>query len=186
MKTTNNPSSLLLNIALLLVPLCSKAQPARYQSDSTQVARTDTIPHTSRGLTGFTIKRLTPQIGFLTQRSASTGISTDGFSAGVVYSSGIFGYHWGPGIGIEYLSNRGVVAPKLWFEAEVMIFTARLDCGYYEYRKRSDLRLTPQLGVSLLGFLNAYYGYQVPVNQQELSFLSRHRFTFTLNLLRPK
>lgn len=128
--------------------------------------------------------RWTAQIGYSSQRRASTGVTTDGLLAGVTYGKGEYGIHFGPGVGIEYLPKRGVLAPKFWYEVEFIYVTGRLDVGYYRYQASTDLRLTPQIGLSLFGWLNAYYGYQVPLTHQELYFLARHRFAFTFNALR--
>ncbi|MDX5348676.1 MAG: hypothetical protein LPK19_15685, partial [Hymenobacteraceae bacterium] len=59
----------------------------------------------------------------------------------------------------------------------------RLDLTYFGYQGKQDLRLTPQIGVSLLATINALYGYAIPLLPEKQPFLTPHRVSIYLNFV---
>ncbi|MBC7447971.1 MAG: hypothetical protein H7330_07910 [Hymenobacteraceae bacterium] len=92
---------------------------------------------------------------------------------------------YSPGVGLELLAHPLVVAPKLWYEAEFLFVGGRVDLTYYRYRNQNDLRLTPQVGLSLAGHGNLFYGVNIPLTPERLDVLNRHRLTLFFNFLEP-
>lgn len=92
-------------------------------------------------------KVLTPQVGYFQYRYPPNAIITHGFMAGVMYGDGSSIINNGPGAGIEYLPHQGLIAPKIWYEAELALVTGRVDLTYYGYRGSRDVRLCPQIGL---------------------------------------
>jgi hypothetical protein len=83
-----------------------------------------------------------------------------------------------------------LLGPKLGYEFTAGVFGAAFDVTYYydkdydpEGNNRRAFVGTPKAGLTLLGFVNFFYGYQIPFSEQRITSLSRHRFsiTFTLN-----
>ncbi|MBC7447974.1 MAG: hypothetical protein H7330_07925, partial [Hymenobacteraceae bacterium] len=88
-----------------------------------------------------------------------------------------------PGAGLELLGYPLTVAPKVWFEAEVFLVGGRVDLTYYRAQHQNDLRLSPQFGLSLAGYGNLFYGYNIPLTGQRLDALGSHRITLFINFL---
>jgi hypothetical protein len=83
-----------------------------------------------------------------------------------------------------------LVGPKLGYEFTAGVFGLASDITYFidhnyngEGSTRRSVVATPKLGLTLLGFANLYYGYQIPLTDQRITSLSRNRFSlvFTLN-----
>ncbi len=128
------------------------------------------------------------RLGYFHQGSVSGG------ELGLQWSeAGEGGINYGPSVGVEVGGYNGpngatvLVAPKLSYEAQVLLVGGRLDLAYYLAdigpRVVGDLRLTPQIGLSLLAVLNVYYGYALPVLGPEIGPLGRHRLSIYINLL---
>lgn len=88
-----------------------------------------------------------------------------------------------PGAGLELLARPLVLAPKVWYEAEFLFVGGRVDLTYYRSHHLDDLRLTPQVGLSLMGYGNLFYGYNIALTPDRLDMLNRHRLTLFLNSL---
>lgn len=83
-----------------------------------------------------------------------------------------------------------LIGPKLGYEFTAGVFGVAFDVTYYidkdfdsEGNDRRAFVGTPKGGLTVLGFLDFYYGYQIPFSEQRITSLSRHRFSiiFTLN-----
>jgi hypothetical protein len=93
---------------------------------------------------------------------------------------------YGPAVGLELAGNATdfVLAPKLSYEAVLVLVGGRLEVAYYLNQPlRGDLRLTPQIGFCPGGVLNLYYGYAIPVAGTRIEALGRHRVSLYINLL---
>ncbi|MDO7847719.1 hypothetical protein Q5H92_15220 [Hymenobacter sp. M29] len=125
-----------------------------------------------------------PEDGTLRLGYFSQG-ATKGLDVGYYrYATGNGYSQHGPSVGLEMGAGprHYVLAPKLSYEATAAFCGARLDVAYYTVNFRtSGLRLTPQAGLSLWGFLNLFYGYSIPLTGSELPELGQHRIGFHLN-----
>lgn len=88
-----------------------------------------------------------------------------------------------PGAGLELLARPLVVAPKVWLEASFVLVGLRADLTYYRYHNQNDLRLTPQVGLTLAGLVNLFYGQNIPLTPERLDQLGRHRITLFVNFM---
>lgn len=115
-----------------------------------------------------------------------------------------FGIHWqniyrhplslaskGPYATVDLLIDEKnfLIGPKLGYEFTAGVFGAAFDVTYFydnnydfEGNDRRAFVATPKGGLSILGFLNFFYGYQIPISEQRITSLSRHRFSITVNV----
>ena len=75
-----------------------------------------------------------------------------------------------------------IIAPKIGYEISATIFTIRLSAANYFNNSKSEFRIIPELGISVLGFANLTYGYGIPINKSDIYKLSHHRVSLTINL----
>ena len=59
-----------------------------------------------------------------------------------------------------------------------------IDENYEEGKDRQAWVTTPKIGVSVLGFADLFYGYEIPLSEERISSLSRNRFSLVFNLNR--
>ena len=98
----------------------------------------------------------------------------------------------GPSVGLEILGGPGFfLGPKVSYEAHSFPFGTRLDLAYYlgnlsGNRDRAisgDLRLTPQVGLSIFNLFHAFYGYAIPLAGTQAAALGYHRLSISINFL---
>ncbi len=58
--------------------------------------------------------------------------------------------------------------------------TARLNYAYYTNFKKQDMRIIPEAGVNLFGFLHLTYGYNIPLQATEFEAISRSRISLII------
>jgi hypothetical protein len=84
-----------------------------------------------------------------------------------------------------------LIGPKVGYEFTAGVFGTALDVTYFydkdynsEGQDRRAFVATPKAGLTLLGFLDVFYGYQIPLSEERITSISRHRFSITFNLNR--
>jgi hypothetical protein len=84
-----------------------------------------------------------------------------------------------------------LIGPKVGYEFTAGIFGASLDVTYFIDRNygaeginRNAWVTTPKIGVSILGFADLFYGYEIPISTERITSISRNRFSLTFNLNR--
>ena len=90
-----------------------------------------------------------------------------------------------------YVSLEGViieddyiVGAKAGYEVVAGLFGVAADVTYYTDFNRESVIITPKAGVSVFGFVNLFYGYNVTLSQDEFKSIDRNRFSLTFNLNR--
>ncbi len=91
-----------------------------------------------------------------------------------------------------FIDNSNIlVGPKFGYEVTVGVIGIALDATYfidYNYDGESNTRnawvATPKAGLSILGFANLFYGYSIPLSEQEITSISRNRLSLVFNLNR--
>ena len=58
--------------------------------------------------------------------------------------------------------------------------TARLSYAYYTDFTNQDMRVIPELGINLFGFLHLTYGYNIPLQNEEFNSISRNRISLII------
>jgi hypothetical protein len=84
-----------------------------------------------------------------------------------------------------------LLGPKAGYEFTAGFLGVAADVTYFidqNYNEIGDDRrawvLTPKAGLSILGFANLFYGYQIPLSEERISSIYRHRFSLVINLNR--
>ncbi len=91
---------------------------------------------------------------------------------------------YGPRIGVEtnFSNNHFVYAPKIGWEASVLLFGIRGNIISYIDKGKVDLRILPEIGISFLSGINLLYGYNIPLLDYRTTTITKHRLTLTINL----
>lgn len=84
-----------------------------------------------------------------------------------------------------------LLGPKVGYEFTAGLIGAAMDLTYiidhnydHEGGNRNALMLTPKAGISVLGFANLFYGYSIPLSEETIGSISRHRFSLVFNINR--
>jgi hypothetical protein len=97
----------------------------------------------------------------------------------------------GPYASIDLLidDDNFLIGPKLGYELTAGVIGVAFDVTYYfdqnydnEGNHPQTIVGTPKAGITLLGFVDLFYGYQIPFSEQRITSLSRHRLSINFNL----
>jgi hypothetical protein len=108
---------------------------------------------------------------------------------GVIYGYSSLSDVCNPGgvVGIKLASefnfnrNKFFIAPKLGAELNYFIFGLRLNVIDYTDFMYHDFKFTPEIGLSLMGAINLFYGYNCSLTPKRLENIGTHRITLTVN-----
>lgn len=75
------------------------------------------------------------------------------------------------------------LAPKISFEAFYAFAGARINLIDYTNFKISDYRFTPEIGLTLAGVIDIYYGYNIPIGNTRIENVVTNRITVTFNFI---
>lgn len=115
-------------------------------------------------------RQLLGEVGLIYGYSASDGPCNSGGLVGLKLAS-------------EFNFNKDnfFIAPKLGVEMDFLIFGARINFIDYTNFTYHDLKFTPEIGLSLTGFLNLFYGYNFSLTDKQIDNVGTHRVTLTIN-----
>lgn len=120
--------------------------------------------------------------GFIQQRNTfldanlfmGTIITHEDFEVPIV---GVMGFR----VGVESDLHR-TIAPKVGYEIAMTLVTLRLTAADYIQDKNSELRLIPEVGLCVYGWVNITYGYGISLNDGNLTQIGHHRLCISFNL----
>lgn len=149
---------------------------------------------------------LLPIAGF-SQDSAKISSSDDGNSKNFVFSGGIsfqkelmgeVGVMYsnmeigpcapeivaGPKISSEFnfRSSQFIIGPKISYEFDIVALGTRVSLIDYTNFKKSDMCFTPEIGLSVAGMLDVFYGYNIALSSSRTDIPGTHRITLTINI----
>ena len=82
-----------------------------------------------------------------------------------------------------------LIGPKLGYEFTAGIVGGAVDVTYFidqnygpENKDRNAWVTTPKIGISILGFADLFYGYEIPISSERITSISRNRFSLIFNL----
>jgi hypothetical protein len=92
-----------------------------------------------------------------------------------------------PTLGVEFNHNlkgeeRPIIAPKFSLEAHYYLVGARLNVIDYQAKGQHDWRLRPEAGFSLVGIVNVFYGYNIPLSKNRFNEVQAHKISLCINL----
>ena len=93
-----------------------------------------------------------------------------------------YGY-MGPRISTEFsfAKGGGFIAPKISYEANFIILGGRLGIADYTNFRTHEICFVPEAGFTYFGFIDLYFGYNIPLTTARLSKMQSAKFTVTLN-----
>jgi len=98
------------------------------------------------------------------------GILRQKYHQDLYYHPGqIFGTS-GPSVACEVNIDKEIIGPKIAYETHIMFITAKANLIYYTDFSESSLCLTPELGITLFGFVVLSSRYAIPFYNKELLF----------------
>jgi hypothetical protein len=98
------------------------------------------------------------------------------------HGNGTVGYS-GIKIGSEF--NVGpdnfVIGPKIGYELDLLFFGGSINFVDYTDFKTQDFRFMPEVGFSILGRVNLFYSYSIPLGENKISGVGSNRLGLTVN-----
>lgn len=138
----------------------------------------------------WTKQRFIPRVGVGTQDRAFVEV---GMSWHNIYRHPLTLLSKGPYLAADIFidDSNFLIGPKIGYEFTAGVFGLAADITYFidenygdEGIRRRAWVTTPKAGISILGFANLFYGYEIPISSERISSISRHRFSLTFNLNR--
>jgi hypothetical protein len=131
----------------------------------------------------WTHPRLVPKIGVGAQEIAFAEVGVQWHK---IYVHPLTLASAGPYFTIDGLikDRDPIFGPKLGYEITAGLFGLAADVTYYTDFDNESFMITPKAGLSLLGFANLFYGYNISLSDYEFSLISRNRFSLVFNLNR--
>jgi hypothetical protein len=109
---------------------------------------------------------------------------------GVIYGKGMT-EHSGIVVGMkgiklasEFNFNRDkfFIAPKISAEIHIVFVGLRFSVIDYTNYTYHDVKITPEIGVTGLGYVSLFYGYNFSMNNSRLDYVAKHRLSLTFNI----
>lgn len=135
----------------------------------------------------WTKPRIIPKIGFGAQETA---LIEAGIQLHQIYVHPLALASAGPYFTVDGLIKRKdliedpVIGPKVGYEVTAGLFGIAADVTYYTDFTRESVVLTPKAGISILGFADLFYGYNIQLSDDTFKSVSRNRFSLVFNINR--
>lgn len=90
----------------------------------------------------------------------------------------------GPYFAVDGLvkDDAPIIGPKLGYEITAGLIGLAADVTYYTDFEKKSWMLTPKAGLSLLGFANLFYGYNITLSEEPFKIISPNRFSLVFNI----
>lgn len=85
---------------------------------------------------------------------------------------------------ISINSSSSIVGPRLFLEATRGIFGYRMNIAYYFQNNDEDLRIVPELYLTVFGRLNFCYGLSLATPNRQIDDLGLHRISLQFNFVK--
>lgn len=85
-------------------------------------------------------------------------------------------------IGFNCNSANPIVITKMGYELSGQFVCLRANAVYYQGKQKSDLRLLPEIGFTLLGAVDLTYGIGFPLLKNRIDEVSRSTISLSFNL----
>lgn len=131
----------------------------------------------------WTEPRLIPKLGVGLQETAFVEV---GIQLHKIYIHPLSLASAGPYLTIDGLvrNEKVIIGPKLGYEITAGLVGIAADVTYYSDFTSEALVFTPRAGISILGFVNLFYGRNIPLSDFQFAVIDRNRFSLVFNLNR--
>jgi hypothetical protein len=133
----------------------------------------------------WTKPRIIPKLGFGAQETALIEV---GIQWHQIYVHPLTLASAGPYFTVDYLLKRDdliedpIIGPKFGYEITAGLLGLAADITYYTDFSRESVVLTPKAGISILGFADLFYGYNIQLSDDTFKSVSRNRFSLVFNI----
>jgi hypothetical protein len=131
----------------------------------------------------WTKPRLVPKVGVGLQETAFVEA---GFQLHKIYVHPLSLASAGPYLTVDGMirDDEVIIGPKLGYEITAGLFGVAADVTYYSDFENESLVVTPRAGLSILGFVNLFYGRNIPLSDFQFRNIDPNRFSLIFNLNR--
>lgn len=160
--------------AVISLLLCMSFQASAQETDTVHVKPFERY---------WTKPRLVPRVGIGAQESVFAEV---GVAWHKIYVHPLTLASAGPYLSIDGIVKDGdpIVGPKIGYEFTAGLIGLAADITYYTNFDRESVVFTPKAGVSLLGFANLFYGYNMNLSDDSFGIISKNRFSLVFNINR--
>ena len=92
----------------------------------------------------------------------------------------------GPYITVDALVRNGdwITGPKAGYELTAGLLGIAADMTLFTDFERESVVLTPKAGLSIMGFVNLFYGRNIPISDFQFDSIDKNRFSLVFNINR--
>src|SRR5687767_13509899 len=129
----------------------------------------------------WTKPRLVPKVGFGIQE---TGYGEIGVQLHKIYVHPLTLASAGPYITVDVVFQQDniITGPKLGYEVTAGLVGVGADFTYYTDFDQESFMFTPKAGITLLGFVNLFYGRNMKLSDETFNAISKNRFSLIFNI----
>ncbi len=131
----------------------------------------------------WTKPRLVPKMGVGVQETAFVEM---GIQLHKIYIHPLSLASAGPYLTVDGMirDDKLVIGPKAGYEVTAGLLGLAADFTCYSDFRHEAFVFTPRAGLSIMGFVNLFYGINVPLSDDQFSFINKNRFSLVFNLNR--
>lgn len=129
----------------------------------------------------WTKPRLIPKLGFGIQE---TGFIEVGVQLHKIYIHPLSLASAGPYLTVDGLiqDETLIVGPKIGYEITAGLLGLATDITYYSDFDRNSIVFTPRAGISIMGFVDLFYGRNLLLTDFQFDAIDKNRFSLVFNL----
>jgi hypothetical protein len=129
----------------------------------------------------WTKPKVVPKVGFGVQE---TGFGEIGAQLHQIYVHPLSLASMGPYVTVDgvFQPEQIIIGPKAGYEITAGLFGLAADFTYYTDFDQSSVMFTPKGGISLLGYVNLFYGRNIVLSDVSFGSISENRFSLIFNL----
>lgn len=131
----------------------------------------------------WTKPRLIPKVGLGLQETAFAEV---GVQFHKIYIHPLSLASAGPYFTLDGLvkDEKVIIGPKLGYEITAGLLGLAVDVTCYSDFEREAILFTPRAGISILGFVNLFYGRNIGLSDFQFPAVDKNRFSLVFNLNR--
>ena len=128
----------------------------------------------------WTKPRIVPKLGFGIQES---GFVEVGVQLHKIYIHPLSLASAGPYVTIDGIIQEEslIIGPKIGYEITAGLLGIAADVTYYSDFARESLVFTPRAGISIMGFVNLFYGRNLLLSDFQFDGIDKNRFSLVFN-----
>lgn len=131
----------------------------------------------------WTKPRLVPKVGLGVEETAFVEL---GMQLHKIYIHPLSLASAGPYFTVDGMirDDKLVIGPKAGYEVTAGLLGLAADVTCYSDFGHEAFVFTPRAGLSIMGFVNLFYGINVPLSDYQFGFINKNRFSLVFNLNR--